>query len=447
MASTSSPVVSGPVHRPGDPGYAPELAAYNTAVEHSPEIVVGAADADDVLRSVRFARERGIPVAVQSTGHGAHTPVTSGLLLSTRRLDAVSVDPATRTATVGAGARWGAVIAAAAEHGLAPVPGSSDNVGVAGYLLGGGLGPLARSHGVSSDYVTGLTVVTGEGELVEADEHENPDLSWALRGGKSGLGVVTGLRLRLVELRTLYAGSLFLAEEHIETVLRTWTDWTATADPSVTTSVAIIRFPPLDAVPEPFRGRRLLSLRFAYPGAVEDGARLAAPLREAAPVHLDALGELPGADLARIHNDPSEPSPSWVSGTMLTHLDQTLVTALLAQVGAGTDAPFVVVELRHLGGAAAVDVPGGSAVGGRAGAFSLGVVSLPNPALFEAVTPAAAAELTRELKPWLAPETTINFVGLPRPGEEPARAWSPGTAARLREVRRRYDPDGLFAAR
>ena len=131
---------------------------------------------------------------------------------------------------------------------------------------------------------------------------------------------------------------------------------------------------------------------------------------------------------------------------MLTHLDQTLVTALLGQVGAGTDAPFVVVELRHLGGAAAVDVPGGSAVGGRAGAFTLGVVSLPDPALFDAVTPAAAAGLTRELKAWLAPETTINFVGLPRPGEEPARAWSPATAARLREVRRRYDPDGLFAA-
>jgi len=447
MVSTSSPALSGPVHLPGDPGYTPELAGYNTAVSHAPEIVVGAADADDVLQSVRFARERGMPVAVQSTGHGAHVPVASGLLVSTRRLDGVSVDPAARAATVGAGARWAAVIAAAAEHGLAPVPGSSDNVGVAGYLLGGGLGPLARSHGVSSDYLTGLTVVTGEGELVEADEHQNPDLFWALRGGKSGLGVVTALRLRLVELRTLYAGSLFFAEEHIETVLRTWAGWTATADPAVTTSVAIIRFPPLDAVPEPFRGRRLLSLRFAYPVDAGDGARLAAPLRDAAPVHLDGLGELAGADLARIHNDPSAPAPSWVTGTMLTGVDQGLVTALLGHVGAGTDAPFVVAELRHLGGAVLADVPGGSAVGGRAGAFSLGLVALPDPALFESVAPAAAAALTRDLKPWLAPETTINFAGLPRPGEEPARAWSPGTAARLDAIRRRYDPDGLFGRR
>jgi len=445
MASISSPAVSGPVHAPGDPGYAPELAGFNLAVQHSPELVVGAADAADVLQAVRFARERGMRVAVQSTGHGAHDAVTSGLLVTTRRLDAVDVDPGTRTATVGAGARWAAVIAAAAEHGLAPVTGSSDNVGVVGYLLGGGLGPLARSHGFSSDYLTSLSVVTGEGEAREASEQEHPDLFWALRGGKSGLGVVTGVRLRLVELGTLYAGSLFFAEEHIETAMRTWADWTATADPSVTTSVAIIRFPPLDVVPAPFRGRRLLSLRFAYPGAAEDGARLAAPLRAAAPVHLDALAEIPAGAMASIHNDPSEPAPSWVTGTMLTQVDQELVTALLGHVGAGTDAPFVATELRHLGEATHRDVPGGSAVGGRGGAFTLGVVSLPDPALFGSTTPAAAAALARDLKPWIAAETTINFAGLPRPGEEPVSAWPPATAARLAEVRRRYDPDALFA--
>jgi FAD/FMN-containing dehydrogenase len=445
MTSALPHPLSGTAYVPGDPGYEAEVAAFNTAVSHTPDIVVGAADADDVVRSVRFAGEHGLRVGVHATGHGAHAPFAAGLLVSTRRLDHVSLDPASRVATIGAGVRWADVVAAAAGHGLAPVTGSSVTVGAVGYLLGGGLGPLVRSHGFSSDHVEGLTVVTGAGELVEASADEHPDLFWALRGGKYGLGVVTEVRLRLAELGTLYAGSLFFAEEHIEAALRTWVDWTATADAQVSTSVAIIRFPPLDAVPEPLRGRRLLSLRFAYPGPAADGERLAAPLRAAAPVHLDDLGELPLADVARIHNDPPVPGPGWVTGVMLSHADQTLATTVLERLGAGTDAPFVAAEVRHLGAAASRDVPGGSAVGGRDGAFTFSLVALPQPALFETVAPAAAAAVVRDLKPWTAPETTINFTGMPRPGEPPASPWSPATAARLAEVRRRYDPQGLLA--
>ena len=440
------PLVSGPVHVPADADYAPELAAFNTDIQHTPDIVVGVSSADDVVRSVAFAREQGLSVSVQGTGHGASAAVTRGLLVSTRRLDAVRVDPGTRNATIGAGARWGAVVAAAAEHGLAPVPGGSGTVGVAGYLLGGGLGPFARSHGFSSDYVLGFTVVTGAGDLVEATADANPDLFWAMRGGKYGLGVVTEVRLRLVELDPLYAGSLFFAEDDIEAALHAWADWTPSADPAVTTSAAVIRFPPLDVVPEPLRGRRLLSVRFAYPGPAEDGKRLAAPLRAAAPVYLDVLAPMPAAQMARIHNDPEQPGPSWTTGAMLTHLDKQSVDVLLSQVGAGTDAPFVAAEVRHVGSpATSRDVPEGSAVGGRGVAYTLGLISLPVPDLFRAATPAAAAALVGELGPWRAEETTVNFTGVRRPGEAAPRSWSPEVAARLAEVRRRYDPAGVLA--
>jgi FAD/FMN-containing dehydrogenase len=142
------------------------------------------------------------------------------LLVSMRRLKDVSVDREARTARIGGWARWQAVITAANEYGLAPIAGSSTTVGVVGYLLGGGLGPLARSHGFSSDYIVGFSVVTGEGNLVEANAEQNADLFWALRGGHSGLGMVTEVRLRLVELRVLYAGALFFDEPNIEAALR-----------------------------------------------------------------------------------------------------------------------------------------------------------------------------------------------------------------------------------
>jgi FAD/FMN-containing dehydrogenase len=445
MATELTNRISGPVFVPGDSGYAPEIAAFNTAVVHTPDLVVGAESAADVVEAVRFARENGYAVSVQATGH-TEAPVTSGLLVSTRRLDGVSIDPGRRTATIGAGTLWEPVVAAAAEHGLAPVAGSSTKVGVVGYLLGGGLGPLARSHGFSSDYLIELEAVTGEGELVEANVDHNPELFWALRGGKTGLGIVTKVRLRLVELSTLYAGSLFFDENNLDAALRAWVDWTAEADPLVTTSIAIVRFPPLDVVPEPFRGRLLLSLRFAYPGAVEEGARLAAPLRSAAPVYLDALGELPAAEVATIHNDPGQPSPALVSGMLLTHIDQEFASALLEQVGAGSDAPFVSVEIRHLGEATRRDAEGGSAVGGRAAGFTLALIAV-DPALFETAAPAATDRVVHSLQPWISAETNINFAGKLRSAEQFTSAWPPDMLARLTEVREEYDPDGVLALR
>jgi FAD/FMN-containing dehydrogenase len=437
--------VSGRVYTANDAGFAQEIAAFNTVAVHTPDLVVAAQSASDVVEAVRFAAGRGYRVHVQGAGHGAHAAITSGLLISTRHLDRVSIDPATRIATIGAGARWAPVVAAAAEHGLAPIAGSSTNVGVVGYSLAGGLGPLARSHGFSSDYLVGATVVTGAGELVEASAQQNPELFWALRGGRDGLGIVTEVRVRLVELRTLYAGSLFFDEPHIEAALRAWVDWTAKADPQVTTSIAIVRFPSLEVVPAPFRGRRLLGLRFAYPGALDEGARLAAPLRAAAPIYLDALGALPAAEIARIHNDPSSPVPSWVTGMLLTHVDQALATALLAQVGAGTDAPFIALEVRHLGEATKRDVEGGSAVGGRGGAFALTLVGIPRPELFHTAVPAGARRLREAVRPWTSPETNINLVG--NCPEHYTSAWPEETRARLAEVRRRYDPKAVFASK
>jgi FAD/FMN-containing dehydrogenase len=437
--------VAGTVLVPDDAGYAAEVAAFNSAVVHQAPVLVAASSEADVVETVRAARACGCAVSVQSTGHGASAPITAGVLISTRRLDRVQVDPAARDARFGAGVRWEAVIAAAAPHGLAPITGSSPGVGAVGYLLGGGLGPLARSHGFSSDYLTALTVVTGTGERVEASAQQHPDLFWALRGGKLGLGIVTGARLRLVELPHLYAGSLMFEDRHTEAVLRAWVDFCAQAPGDVTTSLAIVDFPPLEVLPPPLRGRRLLSLRFACPDAVDRGERLAAPLRAAAPVYIDALAAMPLADVARIHSDPTDPGPTWIQGLLLSHTDQTWATAVIDQLGPGRGAPFLVVEFRHVGGATRTDVAEGSAVGGRAANFTLNMLSRDT-SRFQTVLPAAADRLVAALAPWVAPETNINFTPEPRTSGPRIAPWSPAATARLQDVRRRYDPDGLFTA-
>ncbi|NOK22512.1 FAD-binding oxidoreductase [Corallococcus carmarthensis] len=444
MPQTLASRVSGPVYTPNDAGYAPECAGFNVLVTHTPQYVVAVKSTQDVAEAIRFARENNLPVAVQATGHGNYAPITSGVLISTKALNQVSIDTATRTATIGAGARWEPVVEEAAKHGLAPIAGSSTNVGVVGYLLGGGLGPLVRSHGVSSDYVVGYTLVTSDGETVEASAQHHPDLFWALRGGKGGFGIVTEVKLKLVELRSLYAGGLFFAEEHIEAVLRGWVKWTAEADARVSTSIAVMRFPPFDFIPPPLRGRTVLNLRFAFPGSTEEGAKLAAPLRALAPLYLDMLGELPASQIARIHNDPDKPSPAWTNGMMLTHVDQDFATTVLRHVGTGVQTPFFMLEVRHLGGASWRDVDGGSAVGGRTGNFVVGLVGM-HPPLFDTVLPGATEGLRAELKPWLSPDMTINFMGKIRSAEHFDSAWPDAIRAKLKEVRGKYDPHKLFA--
>ena len=254
--------------------------------------------------------------------------------------------------------------------------------------------------------------MTGAGEVVQASADQNADVLWALRGGKPGLGIVTEVRVRLVELPALYAGSLFFEEPHIEAALRSWIAWTAAAPPQVTTSAVIVRFPPADVIPPPLRGRRLLSLRFAHPGDATEGARLAAPLRALAPVYLDMLDAMPIADVAKIFNDPPGPVPSWASGGMLTNVDQDFASVLLRHVGAGTDGPFLAAEVRHLGEAAARDVPGGSAVGGRGALFTFALIGT-NPAFFATTLPDAEARLVDDLGPWLSPEANGNFAAHP----------------------------------
>jgi FAD/FMN-containing dehydrogenase len=436
--------VAGPVLTPDDDGFADEVASWVQTFTHTPEVAVGAATPEDVVQAVAFASANGLSVRVQGTGHGSHAAITDGLLVTTSRLNSVTVDADSRLATIGAGVQWAAVVASAAEHDLAPISGSSGTVGVVGFLTGGGFGPLVRSHGIASDRVRAFQVVTGDGELVHASADDHADLFWALRGGKGGLGIVTEVTIELIELATLYGGSLAYDAENIETALRAWIAFTETAPADVSTSAAVMRVPDLPFLPEPIRGRTLLSLRFAYPGDAATGEDLAAPLRSAAPVYLDQLSEIPAASIGTIHNDPPDPSVGWATGRMLSGADQDFASKLLEFAGAGKEFPFVVVEVRHFGSSVEQDVPGGSAVGGRSSKYSLNLVGVPNPQLFETVIPGAAAAFLGAVAPWISPESNVNFAPAFTSQEEFEAAWPTETFARLVEVRKKYDPKGLF---
>jgi FAD/FMN-containing dehydrogenase len=408
-------LVDGAVHAPGDAGYDAARRTLDPGFDARPVAVVEASGAADVRSALVIAREHDLPLAVQATGHGTRVPCDGGVLVKTSRLATVLVDPDRRVAHVGPGARWGEVVAAAAPFGLAPLSGSSPDVGVAGYTLGGGLGWLARRHGFAADSLLRAEVVTAEGAVVTASATEHPDLFWALRGGGGSFGVVTAMEIRLHPVARVYAGTaLFDVERALET-LACYRDWADAAPDDLSTAVLVTTMPDTPDVPEAVRGRRVLAIKALHAGDADDAERLLAPLRAAAgPALVDGLRPTRFADAA-------------MGGTPPRRLDlfEDLPDAAIDAV-AGTRTETV--EVRHWGGAMARAGADAGPVGHRATRFSV-------------IAGAAAPELAGALAPHATGGSFLNFLA------DPARVQTAYTAAswrRLRDVKRSYDPDNVL---
>lgn len=436
-------LVQGPVFVPGDGGYDAERAGFQTASRHRPDVVVGATGAEDVRAAVEFAGEHGLPVAVQGTGHALLSVAgEGGVLITTRRMSGVRVDAEVRTAWIEAGVRWEQVIEEAAPHGLAPLSGSAPDVGAISYTLGGGLGLLSRQYGYAADHVRSIDVVTADGQLRRVTADSDPDLFWALRGGRDNFGVVTGLEVELVPVARLYGGGLFFSGELAAEVLDTYRNWTTTVPDELTSSVALIPFPDLQGVPEPLRGQYVAHVRVAYTGDAEDGERLVAPLREIGPRLIDTLEEMPYTAAGSIYNDPTVPHAYSADNAMLHGLDASAVRTVLEV--AGPDAPVpCIVQLRHLGGALSRPPSTPNAVGHRDAEYLLVVISP-----LEGFDLGAVRPVHQRLIEALAPATIgrcLNYMYGEKPTAEQVRtAYDPTDYQRLTELKDVYDPNNIF---
>jgi FAD/FMN-containing dehydrogenase len=379
---------------------------------------------------------------VQATGHGLTSALSGAVLVTTWRMADVTVDPVARTARVGAGARWRQVIDAAGPHGLAPLSGSASGVGAVGYTLGGGLGPLARRYGFAADHVRSVEIVTGDGEIRSVDAGSDPELFWALRGGKGSFGIVTALEFDLVPVSRLYGGGVFYPGSAAAEVLHAYRAWAPTLPEETTTSVAVLRLPPDPALPGPLRGQTVVHLRVAHLGSAEEGAALLAPMRAAAPALLDGVGEMPFAAVDAIHMDPTEPMPTYDRGTLLRELTAEAVDALLAVAGPQVEVPLVLVELRQLGGAVARPAAVPNAVVGRDAAFSCWVLGPMFPPV-AGIVPGVVDAVAAALGPWSTGRSLLNFAGTVTAAQV-GGLWEEADRRRLLAVKRRVDPAGLF---
>jgi FAD/FMN-containing dehydrogenase len=433
--------VTGVVAEPDEPAYQELVTPWNLAVEMRPAAVVAVRSAADVIATVTFARRHGMTVGVQATGHGAVASIAGHLLIVTRDLDEVTVHPAQRWARVGAGVKWLRLIEAAAPHGLAPLNGSSSDVGIVGYTTGGGVGPMARTYGLAADRVRAFEVVTGDGELRRATPELHPDLFFALRGGKGAGGIVTAVEFDLLPLRTFYGGAVYFDGADIPAVIERWRAWSSTLPEEATTSFVLLQLPDAPGFPPPLAGRMSIGVRFLWVGDEDEGARLLDELRAVAPVILDDAAAKPYTAVDSVHADPVDPMPVVDKGMLLTELPDAAVRRFLDLAGPGSPSPQIMVEVRQLGGAYAREAQHPSAFVHRAAEYSVLVVGMaPDPRVVPHVH-----ELFTALADWDTGGIWPNFAP-PYDEATARRAYDVATLARLAEVAERYDPDGVLAA-
>ncbi|HEX8087088.1 MAG TPA: FAD-binding oxidoreductase [Solirubrobacteraceae bacterium] len=446
MLSRLDNLITGRIVTPADSDWDAVRQAFNVLLDVRPAAVALPADARDVVAIVDYAREHGLRIAPQATGHNAGplgSDLADTILVNVRELQEVTIDPAALRVRVGAGVKWERVAPRLSEHGLAGLHGSSPDVGIAGYSLGGGMGWLARKYGLQTNSVTAMELVTADGRFVRTDAEHEPQLFWALRGGGGNFGVVTAIEFAVYPVEELYAGAMFFPFERSAEVLHTWRELLPAFPEELMTWASILHFPPAPFVPEFARGQSFAVVMGAYLGDEAGGRELLRAVRDLGPA-IDTFAMVPPIELADLAMDPPDPLPIASTHRMLGELPAELLDEMLEITGPGGvgGESVAMFQLRHMGGALARKAPGAGARATLPGEVSLFALGVPMDEESGALLGASLAALHRAAEPYGVGDYP-NFV------EEPANVrgfFDAETWERLRWVKAVYDPTDMFRA-
>lgn len=435
--------IDGAVVSPADAGYDAARGTFNLTNDLRPALVAFPRDEREVIAVVDVAREHGLRVAAQRAGHNAGPlgAASDAIVLRTDALQGAAIDVGARRARVRSGAKWQNVVPQASRLGLAALHGSTPDVSIAGYVLGGGVGWYGRKHGLAANSVTAIELVTADGQLVRADADHGTDLFWALRGGGGSFGVVTALEFDLFPIPSVYAGILFFPWERSSEVLHAWREWTATAPEEITSVGRILRFPPLDVVPKPLRGRAFVMVEAVDVRGEAEGADALRPLRELGP-ELDTFATVPPVGISELHMDPTDPIPYVTGHQLLDTLPARAIDDAVELAGPESGSPLLMFEIRHNGGALSRPADGHGALAALPGShmtFLLGLVT-------DAGSLAANEESIAQVSAALAPYEAGKYLNFVEQATDAGGFFGADTLRRLREVKAAYDPENVFRA-
>lgn len=437
--------VRGAVIEPGEEGYEEHRRVYNFMHDRHPAVIVRATATADVVAAVDHARDNGLELAVRGGGHSVPGFGTcdDGLVLDLSPMNSVFVDPAKKSARAGGGATWGDFNHATHAYGLATTGGIISTTGVTGLTLGGGIGYLTRGCGLSCDNIVGAEVVTADGRILTANEYENEDLFWALRGGGGNFGVVTALELGLHPVSTIYGGPLFYEVDDAAAVMASYDELIEDAPDQLGAFFAWQIAPPLPFIPEERHGDLFCAMVTCWAGPVDEGEKVLRPLREAAEVKAEHVGPMPYPALNSAFDGlvPRGLQHYWKADFVRELTDE----AIQAHIEHGKKTPVVnsTMHLYPINGAAHRLGQDETAFGHRDAKYAAVIAGMwPDPADNE-----ANIKWVRDYYSAIHPHSGteggyVNFMAGDDAGRAPENYGR--NYERLRQVKTAYDPDNLF---
>jgi len=444
--ATEVPGFRGVVLTEGDAAYDEARRIWNGAIDRRPAVIARGLDHGDVAAAIRYARERGLAIAVRGGGHGVGglASVDGGLVVDLSAMRGVYVDASMRRAWVGGGALWGDVDAATQAHGLATVGGIVTHTGVGGLTLGGGLGWLMRPHGLTVDNLRSVRLVTGDGEALAVNEGEHPELFWALRGGGGNFGVVTSFEFDLHPRGPVLAGPLAWPLEDAPALLRHYRDVIDSAPDELATIVVLRHAPAGPPMPPSIQGRPVCLILVCWTGEHDAGERAIAPLRQFGQPLFDGIAARPYVELQSAFDAgaPHGWHAYWKSCELAALTDETI--DLLAEHARRIESPRSYIIMFHMGGAVVRVPEEATAYSQRAAVHNVNIDAVWLPVEEErAERETAWARAAFEA---LAPHSLgvyVNFLG--DEGQERVRsAYGEAKYRRLAEIKAEYDPENVF---
>jgi FAD/FMN-containing dehydrogenase len=422
----------GPVIGPGDAGYDPARITFNGMIDRRPALIARPLDVADVVAAVAYAVEADLPIAVRGGGHSVagHCIGDGGVVVDLRLMRYASVDPDARLATCGGGALWEDLDPPCLRHGLAAPGGTFGDTGVAGLTLGGGIGHLIGLHGLTLDNLVSVTVVTAAGDVVQASEDENAELFWALRGGGGNFGVVTDFTFRLHPVGRLRAGQLVYDLGDAEEVVAKWRDLMAGAPDDLATFAFIAQSSASEA-----QGAIVAVADFGEHG---DDA-IAELLSDPEPI-ANTLRPMYYAELQEIFGRMPFGLRNYWSGRFLRGLPDELIGLSAGHLRNGVAGSIM---FEPIFGAAARVPPEATAFAGREAKYNATFIATWEEAAEDERRIAAARGFSALLEPWATGGGYINYAS-ESVGDGLETEYGAERFARLREVKRQYDPDNRF---
>ena len=434
----------GEVIEPGSAEYDQTRAVFNGMFDRKPATILRPAGTADVIRAIGLARLSGLPLAIRGGGHSVagFSMNDGGIVIDTRGMKGIRVDPKKRTARAQAGVNWGEFDQETQAFGLATTGGRVTTTGLVGFTLGSGSGWLERKHGFAADNLISADLVTAEGEVVTATEDENAELLWGLRGGGGNFGVVTELEFRLHEVGPIvYGGLAAFDPDQSHEVIRMWRDLSEDAPEALGWAVASITLPPAPFVPQEWQGRRAIAVAGQFAGDLEEAERLLKPLRGLKPL-VDLWQPMPYL-MTQGLLDPGNPygARSYWRAYNVGGIEESMID-LFVERAAAIPSPLTAFIFLGMGGAVSRVGENDTALSGRNVPFNMHLNGIWESGDDDEANIAWVRETTTAFEPHIVPGMALNFTTEITDADIEDSYGQKLT--RLRKLKSTYDPTNLF---